>query len=399
MSWKAVSVVDQREQFAKDCLAERFSIVEACQRYGISRKTGYKWLDRYTAHGREGLEDQSRRPEHSPTQTDPKVVQAILALRERHPTWGAKKLRARLQKTRPNDAWPAESTIARLLKQAGLVEERHRRRAAVASPPRPDLVEATGPNIVWTADFKGQFRTQDGRYCYPLTIMDRFSRYLLDCHGLCRPTGAQTRTRFRALFDRYGLPAVIRTDNGTPFSSTGLAGLSQLAVWWLQLGIRVQRIRPATPSENGRHERFHRTLKRETARPPARHCRAQNERFRSFGDEYNFARPHEALAQRVPGEIYEPSARPYPARLLEPEYAGHFEIRRVGSNGCIHFAAHAYFLTETLEGQDVGLEEIDDRLWTVYFFDLPIARIDERTKRVDAAPERRAHSPVTDRAA
>ena len=395
MPWKTVSAVDHREQFVRDCLASRFTVSEACRRYGISRKTGYKWLGRFVANGRQGLGDRSRRPTESPTQTAPELVEPIVAMRKKHPTWGAKKLLVRLKKKDRKAAWPAASTIALILRRNGLVTEGARRRRQLPTGPRRELIVPTRPNMVWTADFKGQFRTQDHRYCYPLTVMDRYSRYLLECHGMLHPTHEETARCFQELFIRYGLPDVMRTDNGTPFCGVGLAGLSRLAVWWIRLGIRLDRIRPAHPDENGSHERFHRTLKRETARPPASTCRTQQQRFDAFGYQYNYERPHEALGQIVPGDIYEASPRPSPARLPEVVYPGHFEVRHVGSNGTISFAAGVYFLSETLDGEDVGLEEIDDGLWTVYLVDVPIARLNERTKAVDPSHERRNDLSVT----
>jgi transposase InsO family protein len=388
MPWKAVSQVDHREQFVRDCLAERFTVTEACQRYGISRKTGYKWLGRFTANGRDGLMDHSRRPRSSPGETPRDVVEAILDKRRKHPTWGAKKLLG--PESNPATAdWPAPSTVALILTRHGLVTEARRRRSVLPSGPGAALVVPTYPNRVWTADFKGHFRTQDRRYCYPLTVLDGYSRYLLECHGMLGPTGEETARCFRRVFERYGLPDVLRTDNGTPFCGTGLAGLSRLAVWWIRLGIRVDRIAPGSPQQNGSHERFHRTLKRETARPPSRTCAAQNLRFGDWGYEYNYERPHEALGQIPPGEVYEASPRPYPNRLPEVAYPGHFEVRRIGTNGCLHFGGQLYFLSETLEGEDVGLEEIDDNLWTIYLVTVPIARLNERTKTVLPAPERR----------
>lgn len=399
MPWKAVSIVNHREQFVRDCLARRFTVTEACQRYGISRKTGQKWLARFLASGRPGLEDQSRRPTESPMATPTKVVDAVVELREKHPTWGAKKLLPKLKKKKPPEGeWPAVSTVALILKREGLVTRQPPRRAKPRRAPR-DLVVPTGPNRVWTADFKGQFRTQDRCYCYPLTVMDRFSRYLLACHGMLRPTYEETARCFRAIFERYGLPDVLRTDNGTPFCGVGLARLSRLAVWWIRLGIRLDRIHPASPQENGSHERFHRTLKRETARPPAGTCRRQNDRFDTWGEEYNYERPHEALGQLPPGDVYEVSGRPYPARLPDVDYPGHFEVRHVGSNGTVSLGATVYFLSETLDGQDVGLEEIDDGLWTVYLVDAPIGRINEQTKRVQPTHERGGDWSVTPSAA
>jgi len=378
--------MDRRVEFLADYLRDSFSMSELCERYGIARKTGYKWVDRYQASGPEGLVDQSRRPHSSPSATAQEIRQALEDLRRKHPTWGAKKLLAKLRKEKPKGAWPAASTACNLLKRTGLV--RQSRPATRSRRPATEHVVATGPNAVWTTDFKGHFRTGDGRYCYPLTVMDGFSRYLLDCHGMLRPTWTETRQCFTCLFETFGLPEVIRSDNGTPFASIALAGLSQLSVWWLQLGIALDRITPAHPEENGAHERFHRTLKAETARPPAASCRRQQGRFDHFGWEYNYERPHEAIGLVPPADLYEASPRPFPRRIRPPEYPGHWEVRRVVSNGCIKWRCRWVFLTEVLAGHPVGLEEIDEGLWTLYFGALPIGRFDERAGRVYETHER-----------
>jgi transposase InsO family protein len=379
--------MDQRLQFVADYQRGSFSMTELCARYGVSRKTGYKWVAFYEDEGPAGLADHSRRPEHSPLATPDEIRDALLALRGQHPTWGAKKLLARLRRQEPHHRWPARSTACALLKQAGLVQPRRRSRGGPARP-RSDRVMPVYPNAVWTTDFKGQFRTGDHRYCYPLTVMDGYSRYLLDCHGMVTPTWRETQQRFTRLFEEFGLPEVIRSDNGTPFASTALAGLSQLSVWWLQLGIALDRIMPGHPEENGGHERFHRTLKAETACPPQANCGRQQGAFDQFGWEYNYERPHEAIGLAVPGDLYEPSPRAMPARLAAPEYPGHWEVRCVVSNGCFKWHSDWVFLTNVLATHRVGLEPIDDALWTVYFGPLPIGRFDERERRVYETHER-----------
>jgi transposase InsO family protein len=378
--------MDQRLQFLADYQRGCFSMSELCERYVVSRKTGYKWVARYEDEGPAGLVDHSRRPHRSPSATPEDIRADLEGFRRKHPTWGAKQLLVPLAKHEPERAWPAPSTACRVLKAAGLV--RQRRRDARARRPATERVVPTSSNAVWTTDFKGQFRTGDGRYCYPLTVMDGFSRYLLDCHGMLRPSWTETQRRFTRLFEVFGLPEVIRSDNGTPFASTALAGLSQLSVWWLQLGIGLDRITPAHPEENGAHERFHRTLKAETARPPAATCCRQQQRFDHFGREYNDERPHEAIGLIPPGDLYEASPRAFPRRLRAPEYPGHWEVRRVVSNGCIKWQGAWVFLTEVLTGHPVGLEEIDDGLWTLYFGALPIGRFDERERRVYETHER-----------
>jgi transposase InsO family protein len=315
MPWQPVSTMDQKTQFVQDYYRELFpTMTELCEYYGIARKTGYKFIHQFEAHGRAGLAEKSRRPHGCPWATPDDQVARIVGLRDRHPSWGARKLLAVLQNRHPTTEWAAPSTVSLLLKRQGLVRSR-RRRAPVPARLRVPHVVAAAPNHVWTADFKGHFRTGDRRYCYPLTVMDRFSRYLLDCHGMLSPNELETRRRFEHLFRVFGLPTVVRTDNGAPFASTGLAGLSHLSVWWLRLGIVLDPIRPGHPEENASHERFHRTLKRETAQPPAGSCSAQQRRFNTFGPEYNHVRPHEALGQIPPGEVYEPSCRSMPAAL------------------------------------------------------------------------------------
>jgi transposase InsO family protein len=275
---------------------------------------------------------------------------------------------------------PAPSTVAAWLKREGLVKPR-RRRVTRPHPGRP-LAKATSPNAIWTIDFKGQFRTRDGRYCYPLTIVDGFSRYVLGCQALRHPTRALTRPVLERLFHEYGLPERLRSDNGPPFASTALARLSQLAVWWIKLGILPELIEPGHPEQNPRHERFHRTLKAETTRPPAASCRAQQVRFTRWQQHYNDQRPHEALGQRPPATAYRPSPRPLPARLGRPEYPGHFEVRLVSRNGGIRWRKHRVPVSHTLMEEYIGFEAIDDGLWDVYFYPWRLGRFDERLRRI-----------------
>jgi transposase InsO family protein len=359
---------------------------ELCDRYGISRKTGYKWLQYYLQEGVAGLEDHPRRPQHSPTATPAPIREAVLAVRRAHPTWGGRKLEAWLARREPGTDWPAVSTISKLLHQAGMVGPRPR----PLRPARPasDRVVPTQPNAVWATDFKGEFLTGDHRYCYPLTVMDGFSRYLLLCHGMGRMTVAETQRCFEQVFRRYGLPEVIRSDNGTPFASPAVGGLSRLSVWWIQLGITLDHIRPGHPEENGSLERFHRTLKAETARPPASTGRMQQGRFDGFKREYNEERPHEALNFAVPAERYQPSPRPYPRRLPRPEYLGHWPVRRIDANGVFGWRGRHVFLTTVVAGQDIAFDEVGDGVWTLFFYHTPIGRFDERTGRVFETGER-----------
>jgi transposase InsO family protein len=340
MPWRETSPMEQRLDFVREFATELFTMTELAAQYGISRKTGYKWLERYEADGVDGLQDRSRRPHHSPQATDPELVEIVLAHRRRRPQWGAKKLLARAATQQPGAAWPSRSTVCAWLKDRGLVAPR-RRRAGSSHRPASALAPITAANDVWTTDFKGEFRTGDGVYCYPLTLRDGFSRFVLRCDALLGRTVAATQRRFARAFAEYGLPARIRSDNGGPFASPGLAGLSALSVWWIQLGIIPERIRPGHPEQNGSHEQFHRVLKAETTRPPAPNCAAQQQRFRRFVREYNEERPHEALRDQPPVTCYAPSRRSLPPRLPTLEYPGHMEVRRVSSCGTVSWDRRA----------------------------------------------------------
>lgn len=381
MPWKETSAMLERRRFVEDYLAQRFSLTELCARYGVSRKTGYKWLERFDAEGPPGLRDRSRHPHTSPHATPPRVVEALLDYRHRHPTWGPKKLLVRLEAKRPTWPWPAPSTTSALLKQHGLI--RKRRRTPRRSHPGQPTTTMNAPNAIWTADFKGHFKTRDGRYCYPLTIVDGYSRFLLACQGLDGPTLADTKHTFRQVFREYGLPQRIRTDNGTPFASQALARLSRLSAWWIRLGITPELIEPAKPYQNGRHERMHRTLKAEATRPPAATRRAQQRRFNTFRHEYNTDRPHEALQQQPPAAFYQPSPRALPSTLPPLAYPDHFEKRLVSRNGGIRWHAQWVNVSHVIEGEYVGLEEIDDGLWTVYFGPVVIGRFHERRMAIE----------------
>jgi putative transposase len=381
MPWRTTSPMDQRSLFVAEYSRGYFALSELCGRFGISRKTGYKWLERYAELGRSGLADRSRRPHSCPHQTPACVVDALLECRRRHPTWGAKKLLRIVSRQHPDWLWPSRSTCCELLKRHGLVTAQPRRRWP-GHPGRP-CTTMKEPNAVWTADFKGHFKTGDGRYCYPLTVVDGYSRYLLACQGLRSTEIELARPVFQRIFAEYGLPGVIRTDNGVPFATTALGRLSTLSVWWIRLGIHPELIEPSHPEQNGSHERMHRTLKRETARPPRGSLPAQQVRFNRFRDEYNDERPHEALGQETPSSLYRPSPRPLPTRVPDLEYPGHFEIRYVSGNGGIRWNCHWVCVTHTLAGEYVGLEEVGDGLWDVYFGPLRLGRMDERRLRIE----------------
>jgi transposase InsO family protein len=367
-------------QFIREWQSGCWTMTELCADYQVSRKTGYKWVARHATSGRRGLEDRSRRPHQHPRATDPELVKRLIALRHGHPRWGATKLLVVAARHDPDAAWPSRTTLCDLLKAHGLVTPRRRARR-LAGPPGP-LAPVTTPNQTWTADFKGQFLTGDGAYCYPLTLRDGFSRFVLRCDALLGCTYAATRRRFERAFAEYGLPDRIRSDNGGPFASTGLGRLSRLSVWWMRLGIVPERIALGRPDQNGSHEQFHSVLKAETARPAAAQARAQQRRFARFCREYNYERPHEALDNQVPADRYTPSTRPLSPHLPSVEYPRQWEVRRVSCIGQVSWQGRALFLSLALVGQDVAFEEVDDDLWTIRFTTVAIGRYDGRQRRL-----------------
>lgn len=381
MPWMETCPVKERMRFVVAIESGLYSMSEACERFGVSRVTGYKWWKRYREEGPKGLEDRPRRPDSSPSRTARAIEALLIELRKAHPTWGPVKLLSVLGKRRPDLQLPARSTVAAILKREGLIEKPRRQRNH-RHPGRP-VVEDTRPNDVMTADFKGEFKTLDGRYCYPLTIADQFSRYLIACDGLISTRGRLARPIFERVFREHGLPNAILTDNGAPFAvSNAICGLSALSVWWIQLGIRHYRIQPGKPQQNPRHERMHRTLKAEATRPPGANLKCQQRKFDAFRKEFNEVRPHQALGQKTPSEVWRPSPRPYPRKAPKPEYPAHFETRRVTCVGHIKFKNRMLFLSSNLLGETVALEEIDDAIWSIYYYDVLIARFDERTGEV-----------------
>ncbi len=381
MPWSNLSPMDQKTQFIADFLRHSQSIAELCLHYGISRKTAYKWINRYQQDSISGLEDRSRRPKSCPHQTDPDIVEALLEARRLHPTWGAKKLLKLLSKRLPDRLWPARTTVCDLLARHGLVKKARKRRH-LSHPGKPSSI-IVSPNQVWCADFKGQFKTRDGIYCYPLTITDGFSRYLLGCQGLLTTECASAKLVFEKVFSEFGLPERIRTDNGVPFATVSLARLSSLSAWWIRLGILPELIEPGKPQQNGRHERMHRTLKAETTRPAAGNLRAQQRKFNAFRQEYNQVRPHEALKLETPASLYQPSPRPYPKKVPALEYPAHYETRYVSYNGGIRWNCDWVNVSITCAGQWVGLEEIDNGIWNVYFGPVKLGRLIEEQMRIE----------------
>lgn len=345
-----------------------------CAAFGITPKTGYKWLKRFMTGGEEALADRSRAPHSCPQKTSAEVAEAIVDAKMQYPSWGPKKLVGWLEGQNPEVEWPAASTAGGILKANDLVEPRKRRqRIAPYGKPFEGIDE---PNSTWCADYKGDFMVGNRVRCYPLTITDAYSRYLLCCRGLERTGERLARPWFERVFREFGLPRVIRTDNGTPFAARSLAGLSKLAVWWIRLGIVPERIECGCPEQNGRHERMHLTLKFEAALPPRASMAAQQRAFDRFQREYNNERPHEALGQRTPASNYRTSPRPYPKCLPPMEYSSTTAVRRVRKDGTFNFRAYRIFVSEVLQAQDVGIDEIECGLWVVRFGPVELGLLD-----------------------
>ena len=376
MPWQETDPVDQRERFIDDHRHALYSMAELCARYGVSRPTGYKWLARYDQGGRLALQPRSHAPHRCPHRISDAVAELLCDARAAHPTWGPAKLLDWLRPRHRGVDWPAVSTAGDLLARRGLVKPRRRRRPSVHPGTVP--VRTAEPNDLWTVDFKGQFRTRDAVYCYPLTLADQHTRYLLACRGLLSTKGVEARGVLERAFRDYGLPRAIRSDNGVPFATTGIHGLSQLNVWWLRLGIQHQRILPGQPQQNGAHERMHRTLKAEACRPPQATVRAQQRAFDAFRTLYNLERPHTALGGVPPGSQYVPSPRPYPARLPPLEYPGHYLVKRVTNAGTFRFKDRLLFIANALKQHHIGLEESDAGVWSIYLGAVLLARLDER---------------------
>jgi transposase InsO family protein len=381
--WKAKSPMDLRKEFINR-LAQKERLTDLCREYGISRKTGSKFKRRFEQLGVAGLADQSRAPRVIPHKTPPEVEEVIIAERVQHPTWGPKKLKEALER-RLERPFPSAAAIGGVLARNGLVKARKSRQRHRPMP--TSLREATGPNGIWCIDYKGQFRLGDRSYCYPLTITDQFSRFILGCEGMAAISDEEARDVCEEVFSAYGLPSVMRSDNGVPFACTGLAGLTKLSVFWLRLGIALERIRPAHPEENGRHERMHRTLKFETARPARANLLQQQERFDAFIQEFNEVRPHEGIGMKRPADLYVPSDRPFPSKLADPTYAAFDDVVRVNRGGQIYIAGVGQFaLSAALAGQDVGVREDRDGRWLVNFCGIDLGH---------AGPSRKTFTPLS----
>lgn len=380
MPWKERCVMDER-MFFIGRLQNGEKMTDLCKEFGISRKTGYKFLNRYNGLGPMGFYDLSRRPHTSPHKTSEEIKELIFNTKQEKPTWGAAKIREWLIRRHNGVNIPSRFTVHEILNKYNLVQRRISRRKGNGFFQSP-VVDSRGPNEIWCADFKGQFQLGNGKYCYPLTVSDHFSRFLITCEGLENTKEDMAQKVFENTFEEYGLPDVIKTDNGVPFASIGLFGLSKLSVWWLRLGIKLQRIEPGQPQQNGRHERMHLTLKRDTTRPSGANFLQQQEKFDQFKNLYNTERPHEALGMKCPGEIYQHSKRKLPKELKDPQYPFHDYIKRVDWGGKLRIRSTVVcVLSKPLSHQVVGLREEDSGLWRITFMDLDLGLYDEEEKK------------------
>ena len=364
MPWKETCAVDERLLMITEYRRGEARVSELCRRYGVSRKTGHKWIARFEEEGVGGLLNRSHAPHNCEHRLDEALEQEIILVRQDHPTWGPKKILSWLKANRKGQIWPALSTIGAVLDRAGLTVHRKRRSRIPASAP---FGACSAANDVWTVDFKGWFRTGDGERCDPLTLKDAYSRYLLRCQAVERPDFEAVWPIFDAAFREFGLPKAMRSDNGPPFASRSVGGLTRLSVRLIKAGVIPERIEPGKPQQNGRHERFHLTLKNETADPPAAHRRAQQQRFDDFRQVYNEERPHEALGQTPPLRHFTLSPRPYSGKLRTPDYPDCFEIRRVRHNGEIKWNGEMIFVSTVLVGENVGCEETEDGKWLLHY--------------------------------
>jgi len=376
MAWKEVLVMEERIGFVLLAEKRQQSFSSLCTEYGISRKTGYKWVARYRKYGLKALGELSRRPMSCPHKTSTAVEQLILADRRKHPTWGPKKLRDLLIKKHKIIDPPVESTISSVLKRNG-VALRKRRKRGVFRLPLQDLTHPESANDVWTVDFKGWFRTLDGARCDPLTVMDLHSRYLLCAKLLPGQTVRATKPAFTALFKRNGLPRVIRVDNGSPFASMGIGRLSELSVWWTHLGIRVEFIKPASPQENGAHERMHGTMKAEAVKPPSTNPVAQQQRLDRWRKEYNEERPHEGIGMQRPVQRYQASPRRFSGSIKPLRYPRPFKTLNVSVSGFVSWKGNAYFIGDALSKSRLGLKPLDSGIHEVYFAQRLIGELHE----------------------
>ncbi len=396
MPWIQTDAVTERQKFVRLVLKGQVTMTEACRQFGISRKTGYKILARHAEHGMAGLADVSRAPKTHPNQSPPAVEAAVLRIRKAHPTWGSKKILATLDRERPGEGWPARSTIDAILKRAGVVTPRGRRRRR--QPAARPLVEAVAPNDVWSMDYKGWFRVGDGTRCDPLTINDACSRASLECRAMVSPKSMDVRGRLERTFRAFGMPKFLLSDGGPPFGSCGLGRLSRLGVWLLRIGVVPILTQPGRPDQNGRHERFHETLKAETASPPSASIGAQQASFDRFQREYNEDRPHEALGMKTPADVHELSSRELAENPPHHSYPDELQARCVRPDGGIKWGGSQVFVGEAFAGEVVGLEQVEDDLWQVHLGPLRVGILHGRSRTIVPLEQGVTHVPGHDEA-
>lgn len=381
MPWNETCAMHEKELFIEAWLSREFSKSELCRRFGISRPTGDKWIQRFCEQGRAGLVERSRAPHHLPGKTPEVLVARIVALKQRYPHWGPLPLRDKLERDDPHQRWPAVSTIGAILKRHGLVRARKRRHRV--PPHSAPLRHATEPNAVWSADFKGDFLLGNGERCYPLTLSDNYSRFLIACQGLAGTRLAPVQACYERAFRTYGLPQAIRTDNGYPFAQVSLGGLTPLSIWLLKLGIVPERIAPGHPEQNPRHERMHRTLKAATATPPKGNRSAQQRAFNRFRYDYNEQRSHQGLGPKLrPIDLYQPAPRAFPDTLPALSYPDAYAVRKVKSAGHIKWHGATIYVSRQLVGEYVGLKPLENELWQLYFARMPLGILDPRRGRI-----------------
>lgn len=380
MPWKVINQMDLKIQLVTDLDKEHFSITDLSQKYGISRPTVYKWLKRYKKLGIEGLIEQSRAPKNCPHRTSQRILDLLIQEKLKNRKRGPRKIRAQLKRRHPQLELPAVSTISYWLKKEGLVKER-KKRQHVPAYTQP-FCECHAPNETWSIDYKGQFYMKNSHVCYPMTVSDNFSRFILGCKALKGPCYNPTRRHLESIFREYGLPRAIRCDNGTPFASRCIGGLSRLMIWWILLGIIPERIAKGCPQENSRHERMHRTLKNDALDNVAKNLKEQQKAFDIFRYDFNNDRPHESLNDLTPSDYYKKSNRPYVEHPHPPEYGHDYLVRHVNQNGCIKIKQQIFFLTESLAGQPIGLKEIADGLWQIQFSFYVLGSVDLRKNKI-----------------